>query len=658
MMARTKQTARKSSGGLAPRRQLATRNSFELRTYLTSQQASGTVIRDGEVVTSATSFLNHENVLGQFSYPLGAEVDDFAVHMATKTTLHPQTGLNQHWLSVQWASKYDGAGMGVHGRPPLSVMLVIDISGSMSCKLEGDDESGGRQQSKLDVAKRVVHAVLDQLQPSDYIGVQLFNREVRGLHALSACTATTKQEIREKLAHVTPFGGTDLGKGFGAGLTSLEAAGDRTPLRRTIFVTDMQSSEGDEASVLSQAAQAATMAVPLHTTVVGVGVDLSVGTVERLSAIPGAKYTSVSNALEFESSVSSDFAHDVMPIAYGIRLELKGGWTIMRACGSAELNTLAQGTTAFEVSSEFAAPLDETGHATGGVILLELTAPPSQPVPPGLPTITEEGTGAPRRQSPRLARSYAAVATAAVYDKLGVCVSWTGADGRPASIERELGVRRVAAAEGERVAMEPEQVSLRKALALTRFVDMQKDFCDAGDELSLESRLERLKGFRSGREALIQEMRALGDETLHGSNKSFLQTLDQIIELEARETAHLSRLEAERQARNDADVPATSGSAARTTRASRQCKRAVVPNAPDRVPAQRTRMSAGVEASMICPILHTRMVDPVCTADGHTFERSAIERWLQTHNTSPLTGLTLQSKALTPNHVLRAMLQA
>lgn len=65
-----------------------------------------------------------------------------------------------------------------------------------------------------------------------------------------------------------------------------------------------------------------------------------------------------------------------------------------------------------------------------------------------------------------------------------------------------------------------------------------------------------------------------------------------------------------------------------------------------------------MSGSFLCPILHTRMVDPVCTADGHTFEREAIEKWLSLNDTSPLTGLRLPSKSLVPNHLLRQMLQA
>ena len=48
----------------------------------------------------------------------------------------------------------------------------------------------------------------------------------------------------------------------------------------------------------------------------------------------------------------------------------------------------------------------------------------------------------------------------------------------------------------------------------------------------------------------------------------------------------------------------------------------------------------------------TCMVDPVFTADGHSYERSAIEKWFQNKSTSPKTGLALDSKALLPNLTL------
>lgn len=54
-----------------------------------------------------------------------------------------------------------------------------------------------------------------------------------------------------------------------------------------------------------------------------------------------------------------------------------------------------------------------------------------------------------------------------------------------------------------------------------------------------------------------------------------------------------------------------------------------------------------------CPILQDIMRDPVKTIDNHVYDRNAIQRWFIDHNTSPLTGLFLSSKALTPHHELK-----
>ena len=43
--------------------------------------------------------------------------------------------------------------------------------------------------------------------------------------------------------------------------------------------------------------------------------------------------------------------------------------------------------------------------------------------------------------------------------------------------------------------------------------------------------------------------------------------------------------------------------------------------------------------------------------DGFTYERSAIEQWLKTHNTSPATGTELESKQLIPCFSLRSLIR-
>jgi len=58
-----------------------------------------------------------------------------------------------------------------------------------------------------------------------------------------------------------------------------------------------------------------------------------------------------------------------------------------------------------------------------------------------------------------------------------------------------------------------------------------------------------------------------------------------------------------------------------------------------------------------CPITHELMHDPVCTIDGQTFERHAIEFWLRDHDTSPLTGERLENKMLIPNFIVRSQIR-
>ncbi len=48
-------------------------------------------------------------------------------------------------------------------------------------------------------------------------------------------------------------------------------------------------------------------------------------------------------------------------------------------------------------------------------------------------------------------------------------------------------------------------------------------------------------------------------------------------------------------------------------------------------------------------MLQAVMVDPVIAADGHTYERKAIEQRLQGHTTSPVSGRPLSHLRLVTN---------
>ena len=54
--------------------------------------------------------------------------------------------------------------------------------------------------------------------------------------------------------------------------------------------------------------------------------------------------------------------------------------------------------------------------------------------------------------------------------------------------------------------------------------------------------------------------------------------------------------------------------------------------------------------------LQVVMVDPVIAADGHTYERAAIQHWLQGSSLSPVTKDKLSHTRLVPNVLVKSAL--
>ena len=65
-----------------------------------------------------------------------------------------------------------------------------------------------------------------------------------------------------------------------------------------------------------------------------------------------------------------------------------------------------------------------------------------------------------------------------------------------------------------------------------------------------------------------------------------------------------------------------------------------------------------VPPEYICPITSDVMKDPVVADDGNSYERAAIERWFQSHSTSPLTNVVLVSNKIVPNRALKSLIDS
>ena len=64
-----------------------------------------------------------------------------------------------------------------------------------------------------------------------------------------------------------------------------------------------------------------------------------------------------------------------------------------------------------------------------------------------------------------------------------------------------------------------------------------------------------------------------------------------------------------------------------------------------------------IDNNFICSITLEVMKDPVICSDGHTYERSAIEKWLSTEKHSPMIRQIITNNSLIPNIALRNIIK-
>ena len=72
--------------------------------------------------------------------------------------------------------------------------------------------------------------------------------------------------------------------------------------------------------------------------------------------------------------------------------------------------------------------------------------------------------------------------------------------------------------------------------------------------------------------------------------------------------------------------------------------------------AAMTQHMGSLADLLCCPITQEVLCQPVVAADGNTYERLAIEAWLQRSDTSPLTNEPLSHKGLVPNMLVKAII--
>eukprot|EP01038_Epipyxis_sp_PR26KG_P007758 gene7758-10543_t len=596
-MARTKQTARRSTGGSAPRKQLTRKSAPLIRSYFQQQQAVG--YTNPTCQKRKAIFVNCENTFAGFKFTRPRTNEMFKPSVALMRVPTPKS--SKLMMRLDFLSKLDG-NITLSDRVPLDIVFSVDISGSMASPFPDDSD----RRSKISVACESILKILTNLTSKDRVGLVTFDTDSKVLLPLTFCTETVKNDVTTILTTIRAVGGTALSQGLQSAyivLKNAEYVGD-SRLQRVFFLTDMESTLDDESRVISIAQkEAVPQTIPTtgfkgskrkrnsapkmptnqkikqegvsikkedvriksenevtselmdvipaisarHLSVIGIGIDLSVSTVEKISSIPGAKYFSVISATEFFSSVADDFCYDVLPTAFKIQLSLENqDISFKQFYGSAELNNIPAGSTSVMISTEFPVPLDHNNECFGALYICELNENENQ-----------SNLSYPNKQY--------------------LTVKWQDSlNGNMCEELLELDIPHPIDQNNKIQNFDIHQIGLYKAVHLADYVELLTDYMTAndvvaGDLTCLPGTIETLRGlteigirnlertdmlpidspvsivkhheylskFVQFKKLLLSVMEECNDDSLLTTNKSVLQTIDQVIELETNEIKDL-----------------------------------------------------------------------------------------------------------------------
>ncbi|BAS28983.1 VWA domain-containing protein [Limnochorda pilosa] len=142
--------------------------------------------------------------------------------------------------------------------PRVAMVLVIDRSGSM-----GEHQG---QRTKLDLAKQASLSLFDNLSTDDLLGILAFDTQATWVVPLNR--VGSGGGVLQRLARISPSGGTNLGPALDEAITALEPVS--AVVKHVLILSDGKSTPGP---FLRRAREAAAASISLSTVAIGRDAD-------------------------------------------------------------------------------------------------------------------------------------------------------------------------------------------------------------------------------------------------------------------------------------------------------------------------------------------------------------------------------------------------
>eukprot|EP01130_Rhizamoeba_saxonica_P010724 TRINITY_DN441_c0_g1_i3.p1 TRINITY_DN441_c0_g1~~TRINITY_DN441_c0_g1_i3.p1 ORF type:complete len:526 (-),score=132.58 TRINITY_DN441_c0_g1_i3:189-1766(-) len=459
-MARTRQTARKSTGGKAPRKCAAQKYASNMA--LLNQGVPERVVNVVEYdIDYMKSFYEH------YFYTGGTDELFDPVTMVA-TTVHPLNEEVEHYVGFSFNSKCDGLGIDEYGRPALDLVLALDISGSMNSPFPGDNIS----KSKIQVAKECILSFLSQIRDNDQFSLIVFNKTPSVIQPLQKWSDIDKDGLYTKIQGLRAGGGTTITNTMDMATSFYGQITDEERSRRIFFFTDMEVSNQDGKDFTDYIER--NSKVSIWSSIVGVGLDLSCDVIERISKTAGCNYSNVRSSELFNEFITNEFDYAVTPIAFNIDVSAGDTLIVQKGYGSYEIENSTFDPVHF--SAAFPSSQNENNESRSGLYLMKVDL---------------------------------------VDDNLSsnIKFNWTTSSGIPNEKQTEVTFTQEEGFQND---------SIRKAIALVHYTDFMQDFIKSRSSGNLEHYSEMRKKFPVLLEYFRNECLDVGDKTLKLEYKHLL----------------------------------------------------------------------------------------------------------------------------------------
>lgn len=211
-------------------------------------------------------------------------------------------------------------------RPPLSVVVVLDVSGSMRGEL-------------ISSARNAASQLLGKLEDSDEFGLVTFSTDANTLVPL-AKIGSSREKIQTTISQIVEGGGTNISGGLSAGYSELAKTRNADAVRVAMLLSDGRANNGITArSKLSQLALNAFQE-GIQTSAFGLGTDYDGPLMSQLAGDGAGGYYFLKDGSQIESALATELSKRLDPVATAleVRVRLKPEVEVLKVYGSRKLS--------------------------------------------------------------------------------------------------------------------------------------------------------------------------------------------------------------------------------------------------------------------------------------------------------------------------------